>query len=66
MLPEHLAADSVGEGSWGYPNSPLAPEGGSRGTEGGEKEAPWLSQARLLFSLAGAEIPPKVSALRQQ
>lgn len=32
--------------------------------EGGEKEATWFSQTRLMFSLARAGIPLKVSAWR--
>lgn len=57
-------------GSRGYPNSSLIPEGGDGAgwdggggmEEGGEKEATWLSQTELMFSLARAEIPLKVSA----
>lgn len=38
--------------------------GGGETEEGREKEATWLSQTELMFSLARAGIPLKVSAWR--
>lgn len=62
-----LAAGSmgVGGGTQVYPSS-LAPGHGGRGTEGSGGEATWLSQPRIMFSLAGDGIPLKVPAPKEQ
>lgn len=63
---QELAAGSMGVGAWGYPVAHWLQRVGVGGKEGREKEATWLSQTELMFSLAGLGIPLRVSAQRQQ